>query len=207
VAVAARQGRRRGGHRLAGVLLPRLAAVAAVGLIDATIWRTPMPRGVFGLCDETAHAATAALLLAAWPALRRSPLSRDVLLAALAAAVLIDLDHVPSELFGSRILTDGTNRPYGHAALTVAVAALAGCLLRHRRAGRVAWGVAIGVALHLVRDMPTGGAPLWWPVARWPVDYPYPVYLGLLLAAAAAPAVYALRRYPGPGNLRNASTN
>jgi hypothetical protein len=49
--------------------------------------------------------------------------------------------------------------------------------------------VALGVALHLLRDLPTGGAPLLWPLARWPVGYPYPVYLCLLLAAAVMPAV------------------
>jgi membrane-bound metal-dependent hydrolase YbcI (DUF457 family) len=185
-AIAAHERRRR--------LLPRLATVAAIGLVDSLIWRTPMPRMIFALCDEAAHAATAALILSNWRTVRATEPPRDFVAATLAAAVLIDLDHVPHELFGSAVLTEGTNRPYGHTALTVALAAAAAVSQRNGRGRRLASAVGLGVALHLVRDVGTGGAPLLWPLGRRTVSYPYPVYLALLLAAAAAPAV------PGRGS-------
>ena len=54
------------------------------------------------------------------------------------------------------------------------------CLLprRGRPIGLAAW---FGVATHLLRDLATGGVPLWWPVSPRRVAAPYALYAALLL--------------------------
>jgi inner membrane protein len=177
--------------RLAAVLAgasrrtPRLAAVLAIVLIDSFIWWSPIPRPVFGALDELGHLTTAALLLSAW---RPLPAFRWRFLAAtLAASVLIDIDHIPSEVFHSEVLTAGTYRPYGHTLLVILVIAGLSRVLPARWRP-IAAGIAAGFCLHLVRDLATGGASLLWPVGDWTVWYPYPGYLALLVFAALRPA-------------------
>ncbi len=177
-------GRRRRSRAALGLAAVGLAAVGLVLAIDATIWDRPVPRLLFGVLDESGHVATAALLLSAWATTSTRGLSRTFVVTALSSAILIDLDHIPNELFGTTILMRDTYRPYGHTMLTVAVAAACALVLRGARGNRMARAVAVGVLLHLLRDMATGGVPLLWPLERWTVAYPYPIYVALLTAAA-----------------------
>lgn len=162
----------------------RFLAAMAVGLvfaIDTLLARGGEPRAIEALLDEPAHAATALLFLAA---LRPRPLKGHGLGVVL-GAVLIDVDHVPMGL-GWDVLTRGTNRPYSHSLLTlIGVMVVASCLRGGRR--QLAFAVAFGLAAHLVRDMATGGVPLFWPSAAR-VRLPYGAYTAILLAAVALAA-------------------
>jgi inner membrane protein len=174
---------------LAGIL-----AVATIAALDACIWRASVPRWALGIGDESAHLLTAALALSAWYAIRRTRPPRELIGSALIFAVLIDADHVPGEIFHNDVLTRGTYRPYGHTLLVIAIILIIAALAPTGRARNVVRGSAIGVALHLIRDLPTGGVPLFWPVVDWTVRYPYPAYASILLGATAAPILTTLRR-------------
>ncbi len=160
-----------------------IAGISLIEAVDALIWDRPLSRPVLGACDESAHLATAGILLSAWAANRTRTPSGEFVAAALGSAVLLDLDHVPRDLFGSTVLTRGTHRPYGHSLLTVLAAAAGSRLLRTARGRSIASGIAAGTALHLVRDLATGGVPLLWPLTRRTVKVPYPGYVALLAAA------------------------
>ena len=58
-------------------------------------------------------------------------------------------------------------------------------------------GLALGVVLHLVRDLITGrGVPLFWPVTGTSVLAPYALYVGLLSLAATWAVLRPARRQP-----------
>jgi inner membrane protein len=125
--------------------------------------------------DETAHLLTTLLICWALP-LR---FCRRFLAPALVAAVAIDVDHVPGRL-GTDWLTAGTPRPYTHSLLTVAVIMLLALVWRGRRD---LWlGVAIGLAIHLWRDMGEGsaGVSLLWPFSDRSFQYPHGLYLAVM---------------------------
>lgn len=154
---------RRVAHWLEPGLPPiALALVVAVLLLFDWLSRqagnTVVPGGPV---DETAHIATALLALGTIsPAARRR-----FLLPALIASFAIDVDHVPGSL-GIDWLTRGTPRPYTHSLLTIAVVLALTWLWRKRR--DVLLGVAIGLALHFLRDLGEGGAgvSLLWPFSH-----------------------------------------
>jgi len=131
--------------------------------------------------DESAHAATALILL---KAARLDGIS--LALAAVAGAVLIDIDHVPMEV-GVSVITRGTNRPYSHSLLTIG-AVLIAAGISGSRSRRLLLVVAFGIATHLLRDMATGGVPLFWPLlaARTTIDYRAYLVVVLLGGALAA---------------------
>lgn len=161
--------------------------VGVVLVVDSAVRSTNPRRVILGLLDEPAHLATAALLLGAGAALRGWPLSRALLLSALAMSVLIDIDHVPMELFGSDVLTAGTRRPYSHSLTTPLVLAAVAALLPRGRARLVLTGAALGVLLHLWRDLATGGVSLFWPLWTLNIATPYWLYaVSLALAALSA---------------------
>jgi inner membrane protein len=170
----------------------RLVAVFLLLTSDSLIWQLPVARPAFGVLDEAGHLLTCALVLFAWRGW--SGYRPDFAVAAMAASLLIDLDHIPGILFHSDVLTQGTLRPYGHTLLAVLTFAGLGASLAGRerpvpaRARRILLGIAAGICLHLVRDMPTGGVPLGWPLTERSFWYPYPVYLLVLAGAALAPA-------------------
>ena len=171
-------------HRpLASALL-----VAVVLVVDGLLAVTSPPRVVLGLLDEPAHLATAALVLGTVAALRGRPLSRPLLLAALAASVLIDVDHVPMDLFGSDVVTEGTRRPYSHSLTTPLVLAAVAGLLPRGRSRLVLTGAALGVLLHLWRDLATGGASLLWPALTTNISTPYGLYAASLVLAGIVSA-------------------
>lgn len=145
-----------------------------------------------GALDEPAHLATTALALAAAadPAtLRRH---RPVVLSALAATVLIDVDHLP--MYAGIAELGRRGRPYSHSVTTVAALAVIGAVLPRGR--RVLSGAALGIGLHFLRDLGTGpGLPLWWPIRAGDVRVPYAGYLaGLAGLAGVATGRAALPR-------------
>lgn len=135
--------------------------------------------------DEAAHLATALLCLwCLWP---RAP--RGFAVGVAVGGVLIDVDHLPAEA-GWDLFTIGTKRPYSHSLLTILIILLlARWLAQPDRV--VAYGVAFGVAAHLLRDMADGGVPLFWPETAHTVPVSYEIYTVLLVAMAARVVVSA----------------
>ena len=175
-------------------VLPLLVA-AAVVLLHAVAGARQWPVVVQGVLDEPAHLLTAWLVLAALPG---DLLERSLGRWALVASVAIDLDHIPLYLSDYEFSVDG--RPPTHGlALVCAVLAIAAALRgRHRER---AFGIGLGVALHLVRDLATGpGVPLLWPVYDSAVRVPQAAYLITVVAVAVVAA--ARRPGPHPGNRR-----
>ena len=148
------------------------------GLVFAfdAVWHLyDLPRELAAVLDASAHAFTALMLLG----YRGVSNSRRIPVAAALGAVLIDLDHVPGEL-GYAFLTAGTNRPYSHSLAVLGGLGLVACLLP-RRGRSIGLAVWFGIATHLLRDLATGGVPLWWPASPRRVAAPYALYAILLL--------------------------
>jgi inner membrane protein len=174
-------------------LLGPVLALAAVCLLDAVHFARHWPVPVVGLLDEPAHVLTTWLCLTA-VAYRLRPTWSRVLPWALVASVVIDLDHLPVYLWSAPIALPGS-RPVTHSLAAVAVL-LAVAAATRRRVRTAALGLAVGVTLHLVRDVATGpGIPLLWPVDPSDVQLPYGLYLAALVVAAAV-AVDRARRSP-----------
>lgn len=170
------------GH-LVGPELLCATGLGAIGLLDLAArlrhWSTP----VIGLLDEPAHLVTAALLMAALLPRR----ARGVVPWALAGAVLIDLDHIPFYLWGA-LTTGDAGRPLTHSLITSAGLALIAMLMR-RRTRTAMTGLALGVLMHLVRDLGTGpGVPLWWPLSSAGVHVPYWAYFATMTLVAVLAA-------------------
>jgi inner membrane protein len=172
-------------------LRPASLGIATACLIAADWGSRQVGDSVFpgAPLDETAHFVTTLLIF--W-ALGRGA-CRRFLAPALVASVMIDVDHLPAR-FGTQWLTAGTPRPYTHSLLTIAVM-LGIALLWGRR--RDLWlGVAIGLAIHLWRDMGEGsaGVSLLWPFSDQSFQYPHSVYVAVMAAAV----VIAAARCRGP---------
>jgi inner membrane protein len=169
----------------ARLVVGAFAALAAVLGLDLLLAARRWPVPIEAVLDEPAHLLTAGLL-----ALAAGVRSGRVLAWALAGAVLIDLDHVPLYL-GAEVTTDG-GRPISHSVTTVLLLLAAAGAWRAQRTRLAA--LALGVVLHVVRDLATGpGVPLLWPLLPGSVQVPYAAYLGLLVAALAAVAARAWR--------------
>lgn len=156
----------------------RAAALGAVLGVDAFLRLREVGRPTFAALDWTAHGATALLALGALRRGRRGLPAATVL----AATIAIDLDHLPAEL-GLRRAGRRAGRPASHCALTAGLLLSAGVV---PRLGRVAPAAAAAVAVHLVRDMATGGVPLAWPLRAGQVTLPYAAYVAALAALATA---------------------
>lgn len=142
------------------------------------------PPIVIGPLDWSAHLATAVLLLLNL----RSPLPARMLLAALLASVVIDLDHIPHYL-GEYFLTEGAPRPYTHSAASIVTALGVAALLRRPGHRAIAVGIALGLTAHLARDIATGaGIPLLWPLTTAAIRIPF-------WSEAAAMAALATRAW------------
>jgi inner membrane protein len=160
-----------------------LAVVMALDVISS-LRSWPIPVG--GVLDEPAHLLTAWLLLGAFAVRSAS----RVQLWALAGAVAIDIDHVPLYFWGEPVAASG-GRPVTHSLATVAVLLGMATVARLRPA---VVGLAVGVLLHMVRDLATGpGVPLLWPLSGASVEVRYPWYVAVLTIAAAV-ALRARRR-------------
>lgn len=134
----------------------------------------------YALIDEPAHLMTCALVLIALLALTGASLPWRFVAAALTASMAIDLDHIPGYL-GSHLLTGSMPRPYTHSLLLVGVLAALGAAAKRRHLRQVLFGVAFGVAAHLLRDLATGpGVAFLWPAVIAPIKIPYVLYVGAL---------------------------
>jgi len=151
---AAPRRRPRSGFR--ALVLLAVVVILALRPVLEGIEASPL---IVGPLDWAAHLATALLLLVNLP----RPLPFATVTAALLAVVVIDLDHLPGYL-GTDFLAEGTPRPYPHSLLTV-IAALAAAAALKGTGRRIALGIAIGVAAHLVRDVASGGVALFWPLS------------------------------------------
>src|SRR5579871_2026313 len=83
-----------------------LVAVLGLDAIKAILRRDRLDRPTVAVLDESAHLLTALTVLDALGVPRRTPFWWS----AVAASVLIDVDHIPAE-FGYRFLTRGVPRP------------------------------------------------------------------------------------------------
>jgi hypothetical protein len=142
--------------------------------------------------DETAHFLTTLLIL--WAIGPRS--CQRFLATALVASVAIDVDHVPARL-GAQWLTAGTQRPYTHSLMTVAVVVL--LALVGRRRSDLWLGAAIGLAIHLWRDMGEGsaGVSLLWPFSDRSFQYPHACYVGVMAVFVLIDAARSRGYSPG----------
>lgn len=129
-----------------------------------------------GPLDELAHLLTTLLFF--WAL---GPRARErFLVPALIASVAIDLDHIPGRL-GVDWLSVGTPRPYTHSLLTIAIVFASALVLRRHR--DLLLGIAIGLAIHLWRDMGEGesGVSLVWPFSDHSFQYPHGAYVAVMV--------------------------
>ena len=154
--------------------------LATVLVIDSFILTRLPPRPLSGVVDEAAHVATAVALLGAMPG-SDPGFARGLL----AASVLLDVDHVP-ELWGRGWLRPRGARPVPHSITTPALVLWQASRTRNRGA----FGAAVGLAGHLLRDLATGrtGVALLWPLTRRPFSVRYRKYAAALALLAAVGA-------------------
>ena len=174
-------------------VLPLLVA-AAVLVLHLIAGARQWPPVVMGVVDEPAHLLTAWLILVALPG---NLLKRRLGRWALVSSVAIDLDHIPLYVSDYEFSVDG--RPPTLSLAFVLVVLAVSAFLRGNRRQRVV-GIALGVALHLVRDLATGpGVPLLWPVYHSSVTVPQTVYLitvvSVAVVATVRPRRGAVRRH------------
>jgi membrane-bound metal-dependent hydrolase YbcI (DUF457 family) len=146
---------------------------SVLALIATTIahrgWKA-QPRGTpaHGMLDLACHLGTACAVTL--PVLPNTEHKRDFGLVAVGSAVTLDIDHV----LAARSLAVNSwmtmpSRPPTHSL--GAMIALAWAAERIAPGKRLWLAVMLGVGSHLLRDLATGGAPLWHPrrVITWPV--------------------------------------
>jgi inner membrane protein len=166
-----------------------IAALAAVLALDAVVDEN-WPLILLGPFDEIGHLATAWVLLVALLPDRCRPLMPWALL----GAVVIDVDHIPLYVWDVGT-ADPEGRPITHS-LTVVLVLLAFSRLPGRLRTPLS-GLALGVLLHLVRDVVTGpGVPLFWPVTGTSVLASYSLYVWLLCLATAWAVLRPRRQQP-----------
>lgn len=161
------------------------------GLATAPYGEFRASAGLFhaGVFDEIAHLATAVVMVAALVP-RGGP--RAFVVVALAASVLIDVDHVPQAYGVQTLALQEGGRPVTHSLLTVALLS-AGALVARRGPRWVLAGAAVGVLMHFVRDLGTGGGvPLAWPLSPHGYAPDHRSYLVLLAGCVGVAAVRAL---------------
>lgn len=138
------------------------------------------------LSDGAAHIATAlAVSLPAAPFVQDR--KRFVALAAL-SAVAIDLDHVVAARSTSLIpCMTMPNRPASHSVLTVGIVSYA--VERLWPGTQSGLAIVLGLGSHLLRDLATGGAPLFIP--RRIIEIPRPPVASMMLALGVFGRWYA----------------
>ncbi len=164
-----------------------LGLFVVVAASDVLVRNVVLPYVVLGIFDEICHVSTAAILLGAALRVTQWRPRAPFLVAALAASVLIDVDHVPLSWFSNAILTAGTPRPYPHGLWLIAVLLIAARMSRGTKSAALLAGAATGVGLHLMRDVATAPVALLWPATTRSFHIDYPWHLGLLAVVVAAP--------------------
>lgn len=155
-----------------------LVALAFILMVDYYFEITSPRLLVVAVLDETAHLATAIIVLVGF--------CRVVNLwfagGCLAGGMLIDIDHLPTMLSQSIAILDA-ERPVTHSVAAVMLVALVALYFSGR--GRVALlGATLGVTVHLFRDLATGGVPLLWPASPEILEMSYWVYaIGIIVVA------------------------
>ena len=186
-------------------LLPILA-LAVVLLLDVVARSRSWGTLMIGVLDEPAHVATALLVLLAVAGPCRLLAYPRISGAAVVGSVAIDLDHVP--LYAGLPVDVAGGRPFTHCLLTAVVLAAAGGAVRSWRP--ILLGLATGVLLHLLRDLPTGpGVSLFWPVSSTRFEMPYVAYAIVLAVCAGAATLRVTaerRRAPGDADDRRHAT-
>ena len=168
-----------------------VAGLGGIAALDAVRTAREWPVPVLAGLDWPAHLTTAALVLAALP--RR--LEPEIAGWALAGSIAIDLDHIPLYLWDTGAATPGA-RPVTHSLLTPVLLLAAAALVRRLRVPLL--GLALGVGLHLLRDIGTGpGVPLLWPFVPASLQLPYGVYLAVVVALTAGAVLVAAPGLPG----------
>lgn len=181
--------------RLTAALVPvrrPLLEAGGIAALDLVHMSREWPTPVVALLDEPAHLTTARLLLTA----SRVRPAGEALAWTLVGSVLIDLDHVP--MFLGKLQRSGREqRPLTHSGVTSLVLLAAAAATRGRVRPALA-GLSLGVALHLVRDLGTGGIPLLWPLSGTDVRVPYAAYAAVLGGAVTAAALRRRRAGTAP---------
>lgn len=145
-----------------------IGCLATIVVADWTILRRKPRWLLIGLADEPAHLATAVLVLLNLP-----PRPRREVIAFLAGAVAIDVDHVPLALAPTHPAA-GDPRPPTHTLLVPAALAIAGQP-----------SAALGVCAHYLRDVASeAGVPALAPLSDRVVRVPYPAYAAAITALA-----------------------
>jgi membrane-bound metal-dependent hydrolase YbcI (DUF457 family) len=158
-------------------LLGSGAALLATAAIHQRWKSTPHGTTGRGALDIACHLGTACAVTL--PVLSNTNHRREFGLVALGSAVALDLDHIVAarSLEVNRWHTMPSRPPTHSLATLIAVAWGAERL----SPGRRLWlAVTLGIGSHLLRDLATGGAPLWHP--RRIIHWPAPLALvGLLI--------------------------
>ncbi|TVR73656.1 MAG: hypothetical protein EA415_07155 [Sphaerobacteraceae bacterium] len=166
---------------------PRSIAGSALALLVTSIfhrsWKNQQ-RGTtrHGMLDMACHFGTACAVTL--PVLPNTEYKREFGLVAIGSAITLDLDHV----LAARSLEVNSWMTMPSRPPTHSVAAMIGLawLVERIAPGKRLWlAVSLGVGSHLLRDLATGGAPLWHPkrVITWPVSL---VAATLLILTASA---------------------
>lgn len=191
-------------------LHPRSLIGSGVALLGTALahqrWKVyPPGTPQHGLLDLACHLGTACAVTV--PVLPNARYRREFGVCALASAVALDLDHVVAarSLEVRRWMTM-PSRPPTHSIF--AMVAMAWTAERMAPGKRLWLAVALGVGSHLLRDLATGGAPLWHP--RRSITWPVPtviVLLTLLPIAGWYLAGLPLRRSPAGRSRRTGWTS
>jgi inner membrane protein len=189
-------------------LTPGALAIATIAMGLADVGSLIGGDSLFpgGPADELAHLLSTLLVL--WALGPR--VCRRFLGPALIASVAIDIDHIPMWL-GLHGLSAGTPRPYPHSLLTLALVLTAALMWPRRRDPFL--GLALGLAIHLWRDLadPGSAVSLLWPFSYHWFSLPHASYL-LALAAVVGVDAHRCRgratgTAPSPARWRGAPVN
>jgi membrane-bound metal-dependent hydrolase YbcI (DUF457 family) len=165
---------------------PRSIAGSILAMIVTSIahrgWRR-QPRGTtrHGMLDMACHLGTACAVTL--PVLPNTEHKREFGLVALGSAVTLDLDHVLAarSLEVTSWMTMPSRPPTHSLGAMIALA----WLVERIAPGKRLWlAVSLGVGSHLLRDLATGGAPLWHPkrVITWPASLVFATLLVMTVA-------------------------
>jgi hypothetical protein len=176
-----------------GLALAFVFGLLALAFDQSCAWHKR--RGLKGreaLSDGAAHVATA--LAVALPAAPFVEHRRRFLATAAVSAVAIDLDHVVAARSTALIsCMSMPHRPASHSILTVGITSYAA--ERLWPGTQTGLALTLGLGSHLLRDLATGGAPLFIP-KRIVVTAKPPV--ALLMAALGAVGRWHARRLLDP---------